>query len=289
MVGNTDASSKLRNLLVAWLSDFCLDPDEPLHLTLRLGMFARLGIYTFLTGTVHLQELPRQWQQRAFPCFSVLGQECLLPVPVTCCKFEKQLSGKMLNLIQSAVNYVWESACLGRYELAISANLSITHFPLRMADCTHEIPSNNGFLHWAFRLQDKQSVLERRGKAEHSRVAQEGSSPGCFQWILEKCKENWQAQRGRICYSHSESLAGNIKCEWKETTKIQTLLKCPDQEEEVVVKGTGLLLVGPVWEERWSYLLLREGLWGRIRSSVLMCFSIFLQISVNWVLSLEKK
>lgn len=108
MVGSTDASSKLRNLLVAWLSDFSLDPDEPLHFTLRLGMFARLGMYTLyhVTGAVHLQELPRQWQQRAFPCFLVLGQECLLPVLVTCCKFEKQLSGKMLNLIQSAVNYL---------------------------------------------------------------------------------------------------------------------------------------------------------------------------------------
>lgn len=169
MVGSTDASSKLRNLLVAWLAGFSLDPDEPLHFILRLGMFARLGTYTFLTGTVHLQELPRQWQQRAFPWFSVLGQECLLLVLVTCCKFEKWLSGKMLNLIQSAVDYLWESTCLGRYKLAISANLSITHFPLRMADCTHAIPSNNGFLHQAFRLQDKKSVLERKGKAEQQK------------------------------------------------------------------------------------------------------------------------
>lgn len=64
MVGSTDVSVILRNLLAARLAVFCFDPDsDPFQFILRLDVFARLGLYIFPTGTVHLQELPGHSQQ----------------------------------------------------------------------------------------------------------------------------------------------------------------------------------------------------------------------------------
>ena len=98
-----------------------------------------------------------------------------------------------------------QRTCLGRHGPVISADPSITHLPLRAAHRTHEIPSKPG---WGLQAARQRVRTGEEGEGRRRRKV----SAECFERILEKPEESHQVQRGRICCSRDESLAGNAIC-----------------------------------------------------------------------------